>query len=39
MQEFALIYEARRPRRDDEYKGRLSETDLEGLYKLIHKDD
>lgn len=38
-QEFFLLWEARRPRQDWEYKGRLSEQDLEELYQMIHEDD
>lgn len=38
-QEFYLIWETRRPRQDWEYKGRLTERELEELYQTIHEND
>ena len=37
-QEFYLIWEARRPRTDGDYRGHLSKSDLEELYQLINED-
>lgn len=39
IEEFWLIWEARRPRQPDEYQGNLSESELEELYQMIHEDD
>lgn len=38
-QEFYLLWEARRPRRPWEYKGTLTENELEELYQMIHEDN
>lgn len=38
-QEFYLLWETRRPKEPWEYKGTLTEGDVEELYQLVHDGD